>query len=100
AGVRFSRPPRCLGAGDSVRPYGFLLGAPGEPPLLEAVVAPASLAGLRQSWSDRLRAIVFPLLALTLVTVAVILREAHEATHDVRVFVLLLGTLVALLTGA
>ena len=81
--------PRYEGAGESVPPYGFLLGAPGGPPLLEAIVAPAALAGLRQSWRDGVRAMVLALLALTLVTVAVILREAHEATHDVRVFVLL-----------
>src|SRR6185436_11389159 len=100
ARVPVSLRPRYEGAGESVPPYGFLLGAPGEPPVLEAIVAPASLAGLRQSWSDGVRAIVFTLLALTLVTVAVILREAHEATHDVRLFLLLVGSIIALLTAA
>jgi signal transduction histidine kinase len=92
--------PRYEGAGDSVPPYGFLLGAPGEPPLLEAMVSPASLSGLRQSWRDGLRGLVLTLLALTLLTVAVILREAHEATHSVRVFLLLVVSIIALLTAA
>ncbi len=38
AQVPVSLRPRYEGAGESVPPYGFLLGAPGEPPLLEAVV--------------------------------------------------------------
>ena len=58
AQVPVSLRPRYEGAGESVPPYGFLLGAPGEPPLREAIVAPASLAGIRQSWSDGVRAIV------------------------------------------
>jgi signal transduction histidine kinase len=100
AQVPVSLRPRYEGAGESVPPYGFLLAAPGEPPVLEATVAPAALAGLRQSWRDGVRAMVLTLLALTLVTIAVILREAHEATHDVRVFVLLVGAIIALLTAA
>src|SRR5262249_36208475 len=100
APVPVSLRPRYLGAGESVPPYGFLLGAPGEPPLLEAVVEPASLELLRQAGRDSVRGIVLVMLALTLLTVVVILREAHEATDDPQLFLLLVGAIVALLAAA
>ena len=100
APVPVSLRPRYEGAGDSVPPYGFLLGATGEPPLLEAVVAPASLEQLRETGRDGLRGVVLSLLALTLLTVAVILREAHEATDNPRVFLLLVAAILALLAAA
>ncbi|HET6316146.1 MAG TPA: hypothetical protein VFG86_06795, partial [Chloroflexota bacterium] len=100
AQVPVSLRPRYEGAGDSVPPYGFLLGAPGEAPLLEAVVAPASLQQLRRSWRDDVRGAVLALLALMLLTVAVILREAHEGTARPRLFLTLLAAIVALLVLA
>ena len=88
------------GAGESVPPYGFLLTAQNAPALLEAEVAPESLRQLRTTWQFRVRAVVFAVVALTLLCLAVALREYQEGTNTPGLYLRLTGLLVSSLVLA
>ncbi len=98
--VPLSLRPRYEGAGESVPPYGFLIGVPGAPPLLEAEISPDTLHHLRASWHDDLLGLVLALVALTLLVVAVRLRELQEAARTTRAVLLLAAAILAILVVA
>jgi signal transduction histidine kinase len=90
--------PRYEGAGESKPPYGFLIGAPGSPPLLEAEVAPEQLRALRARWRARVDALALIVLTLTVLASAVSVRTSQEQARSpgpfLRATAVLLGLLV------
>ncbi len=97
--VPVSLRPRYEGS-DSTPPYGFLLSAPDGLPLLEAEVSPRSLADLRLAWRSRLADLLLALVAAVLLVLAVLVREAQEATRERAGYLGLTAGLVGLLLVA
>ena len=82
-------------------PYGFLLGLPGQPPLLEAEVAPADLRELRLAWRGKVEGVALAMLALTLLGLAVLSRERQERSTTRReLSAIYVGGILLLLIGA
>jgi signal transduction histidine kinase len=97
--VPVSLRPRYEGS-DSTPPYGFLLSAPDGLPLLEAEVSPRALADLRLAWRSRLADLLLALVAGVLLVLAVLVREAQEATRERAGYLRLTAGLVGLLLAA
>ena len=92
--------PRFEGGGDSVPPYGFLLRLSGQPPLLEAEVAPEDLRGLRLAWRGKVEGAALTVLALALLGLAVLSRERQERSSTRASYLRHVGGILLLLTGA
>jgi signal transduction histidine kinase len=91
---------RYEGGGESVSPYGFLLGRPDQPPLVEAEVAPEDLRALRLAWRGKVEGAALAMLALTLLGVAVLAREDQERSTTRARYLRYTGGLLLLLVGA
>ena len=92
--------PRFEGGGDSVPPYGFLLRLSGQPPLLEAEVAPEDLRGLRLAWRGKVEGAALTVLALALLGLAVLSRERQERSSTRASYLRHVGGILLPLTGA
>jgi signal transduction histidine kinase len=98
--VPVSLRPRYEGGGESVPPYGFLLGLPNQPPLLEAEVAPGDLRELRLAWRGTVEGVALALLAFTLLGLAVLARERQERATTGASYLRFTGGILLLLLGA
>jgi len=98
--VPVSLRPRYEGGGDSVPPYGFVLGLSGQPPLLEAEVAPEDLHGLRLAWRGRVEGAALTVLALALLGLAALSRERQERSTTRASYLRHVGGILLLLIGA
>jgi signal transduction histidine kinase len=98
--VPVSLRPRFEGGGESVPPYGFLLGLPNQPPLLDAEVAPADLRALRLAWRGTVQGFALAVLALTLVAIAVLARDDQERSATRAAYLRYTAGLVLLVLGA
>ena len=81
-------------------PYGFLLRLSGQPPLLEAEVAPEDLRGLRLAWRGKVEGAALTVLALALLGLAVLSRERQERSSTRASYLRHVGGILLLLTGA
>ena len=91
---------RYAGADESLSPYAFVLATPQGTPLLTAVVAPSALADLRAAWRGRRVGFALLVLAVTLVLLALVVRDAQERELQPGRFAALLLAIVALLVSA
>jgi signal transduction histidine kinase len=98
--VPVSLRPRYEGGGESAPPYGFLLGLPNQPPLLEAEVAPGDLRELRRGWRGMVEGVALAMLAFTLLGLAVLSRERQESATTGASYLRSTGGILLLLIGA
>ncbi len=88
------------GAGEALSPYAFGLAASGGPRLVTAVVPPRGLADLRAAWRGRTIGLALVALAVTLVLLTLVLRDAQDREQEPGRFMALLLAIVALLVSA
>ena len=91
---------RYAGAGESLPPSAFRLATTGGTPLLTAYVPPGGFADLRAAWRGRAVGLALLALAVTLVLLALVVRDAQERELEPGRFAALLLAIVALLLSA
>ena len=88
------------GAGETLPPYAFSLAASGGAPLLTVFVPPRGLADLRVAWRDRTVGLALLSVAVTLVLLVLVLRDALDRERRPTRFATVLGATLALLVCA
>ena len=88
------------GADETLSPFAFRLTTTTGTPLLTAMVPPRGLSDLRAAWRGRTIGFALLALAITLVLLALVLRDAQERELNAGRFAALLLAMVALLLSA
>ncbi len=88
------------GADETLSPFGFRLTTTSGTPLLTATVPPRGLSDLRTAWRGRTIGLALLVMAVTLVLVALVLRDAQERELNAGRFAAQLLAIVALLLSA